>query len=65
MFFLDKAAILDQGKCISEGSPRELKKQVGGDRISIRLKERAISIDAERVGKMLAAKDLALQSFVL
>ncbi len=35
----DQVAILSQGTVIAEGSPNELKDQIGGERITIRLKE--------------------------
>ena len=35
----DRVAILDQGTVIAEGSPSALKDQVGGDRITLRIRE--------------------------
>ena len=35
----DRLAILDRGTVISEGSPSELKDRVGGDRITLRIRE--------------------------
>lgn len=35
----DRVAILDHGRVIAAGSPSELKQQVGGDRLTVRLQE--------------------------
>lgn len=35
----DQVAIIDQGKVIAAGTPSELKDQVGGDRITLRIRE--------------------------
>lgn len=51
----DRVAIIDQGSVIAEGSPSQLKDQVGGDRITLRLREFSPREEAEQ------AKDLLLQ----
>lgn len=37
-FLSDRLAIMDQGKIVAEGSPRDLKKQIAGDVVTIGLK---------------------------
>jgi ABC-2 type transport system ATP-binding protein len=39
-------AVIDRGRVIAEGSPRELKAHVGGDRLEIRLEQRGRDQDA-------------------
>jgi ABC-2 type transport system ATP-binding protein len=51
----DRVAIIDQGRVIAEGTPSQLKDQVGGDRITLRLREFSPREEAE------LAKDLLLQ----
>lgn len=43
----DRVGIIDRGKLIAEGTPTALKDQVGGDRITIRIREFATVIEAE------------------
>lgn len=45
----DRVAIIDRGKVIAEGTPTELKSQVGGDRITVRIREFAERSEAEQV----------------
>jgi len=49
----DRVAIIDQGKVIAEGTPSELKDQVGGDRITLRIREFAPIEEAEKAKTML------------
>ncbi len=44
----DCVAIIDRGKVIAEGTPTELKSQVGGDRITVRIREFAERSEAEQ-----------------
>ncbi len=44
----DRVAIIDRGKVIAEGTPAELKSQVGGDRITVRIREFAEQSEAEQ-----------------
>jgi ABC-2 type transport system ATP-binding protein len=44
----DRVAIIDRGKVIAEGTPTELKSQVGGDRITVRIREFAERSEAEQ-----------------
>jgi ABC-2 type transport system ATP-binding protein len=44
----DRVAIIDQGKVIAEGTPSELKDAVGGDRITLRIREFTPIEEAEK-----------------
>ena len=49
----DRVAIIDKGKIIAEGTTDDLKAQVGGDRITIRIREFAERSEAEQAQKIL------------
>lgn len=49
----DRVAIIDQGKVIAAGTPSELKDQVGGDRITLRLREFAPLAEAQQAQTMI------------
>ncbi len=49
----DQVAIIDRGKVIAAGTPNELKNQVGGDRITLRIKEFAELTEAQQAQTML------------
>ncbi|MEB3293182.1 MAG: ABC transporter ATP-binding protein [Synechococcales bacterium] len=49
----DRVAILDRGRVIALGTPDELKQQVGGDRITLRLREFTPLEEAERARNLL------------
>jgi ABC-2 type transport system ATP-binding protein len=49
----DRVAIIDRGIVIAEGTPTELKDRVGGDRITLRIREFAPLAEAEKVKVML------------
>ncbi len=49
----DRVAIIDRGLVIAQGSPTQLKDQVGGDRITLRIQEFAPRSAAERVRALL------------
>lgn len=49
----DRLAIIDQGMVIAEGSPDQLKQEIGGDRITLRLKEFATVEEAEQATQAL------------
>ena len=51
----DRLAIIDQGKVIAEGTPRQLKDQIGGERITLRLKEFATMEEAGQATEALQA----------
>jgi len=49
----DRVAIIDQGKVIASGTPSELKDKVGGDRITLRIREFTPSDEAEKAKSLL------------
>ncbi|NUN64675.1 ATP-binding cassette domain-containing protein [Pseudanabaena biceps] len=49
----DRVAIIDRGKIIAEGTTDELKARVGGDRITVRIREFAERREAENAQKIL------------
>jgi ABC-2 type transport system ATP-binding protein len=51
----DRLAILDQGKVIAEGSPSELKDELGGDRVTLKIREFSPSEEAEKAKYLLEA----------
>lgn len=51
----DRLAIIDQGKVIAEGTPSELKDQVGGDRITLRIREFTPETEASKAKEILTA----------
>ena len=53
----DRLVIIDQGNVIAEGSPSELKDRVGGDRVTLRIREFATLEDAEKSKNLLEPLD--------
>jgi ABC-2 type transport system ATP-binding protein len=51
----DRVAIIDKGVVIAAGTPSELKDRVGGDRVTLRLREFTSSEEAESAKAMLQA----------
>ncbi|MDJ1180171.1 ABC transporter ATP-binding protein [Roseofilum sp. BLCC_M91] len=51
----DRVAIIDQGKVIACGTPSDLKTQVGGDRITLRIREFCPPDEAEQAKTLLQA----------
>lgn len=49
----DRVAIIDQGQVIASGKPSDLKDQVGGDRITLRIREFAPLAEAEQAKSLL------------
>jgi ABC-2 type transport system ATP-binding protein len=49
----DRVAIIDKGVVIASGSPSELKDQIGGDRITLRIREFTPMEEAEQVKSIL------------
>ena len=49
----DRVAIIDQGMVIAEGTPNQLKDQVGGDRITLRIREFSPLTEAESAKELL------------
>ncbi|NJM66771.1 MAG: ABC transporter ATP-binding protein [Acaryochloris sp. RU_4_1] len=51
----DRVAIIDQGTVIAEGSPTELKDQVGGDRVTLKIREFTPDQEAKQAQAMTTA----------
>jgi ABC-2 type transport system ATP-binding protein len=49
----DRVAIIDNGVVIASGTPSELKNQIGGDRITLRLREFTTEAEAEQARSIL------------
>lgn len=48
----DEMAIIDKGKVIASGKPDDLKKELGGDRVTLRVREFSDEVEAESVKKL-------------
>ena len=53
----DRMAIIDAGRVIAEGSPEGLKRELGGDRVTLRVREFSDQQEAERVRHLLEGLD--------
>ena len=51
----DRLAILDGGRVIAEGTPESLKRDLGGDRVTLRVREFATPQEAQQAQKRVAA----------
>jgi ABC-2 type transport system ATP-binding protein len=60
----DRVAIIDQGKVIAEGTPSQLKDRVGGDRITLRLREFTPTAEAE-LAKAMATELPFVQDVII
>jgi ABC-2 type transport system ATP-binding protein len=49
----DRVAIIDRGTLIAQGTPGELKNRVGGDRVTLRIREFSPSEEAEKAKSLL------------
>jgi len=49
----DEMAIIDKGKVIASGKPDDLKKDLGGDRVTLRVREFSDELEAECVRKLI------------
>ena len=49
----DEMAIIDKGKVIASGKPDDLKKELGGDRVTLRVREFSDQFEAESVRKLI------------
>ena len=49
----DRMAIIDDGRVIAEGTPDQLKQQLGGDRVTLRVREFSDASEAEQVRQLL------------
>ena len=53
----DRMAIIDAGRVIAEGTPEGLKQRLGGDRVTLRIREFSNAAEAERVSALLQPLD--------
>ena len=53
----DRMAIIDAGCVIAEGAPEALKRELGGDRVTLRVREFSDQPEAERVRQLLEVVD--------
>lgn len=60
----DRVAIMDKGVIIANGTPRELKDALGGDRVSVRLQEFTRLDEAELACHTLRRKGLAQEALI-
>ena len=51
----DSLAIIDRGVVIAEGTPSQLKDKIGGDRVTLRIREFASSEEAEKAQHLLSS----------
>ena len=51
----DRLAIIDQGTVLAEGTPSQLKDRVGGDRVTLRIREFAPTEEAEQAQTIIEA----------
>jgi ABC-2 type transport system ATP-binding protein len=51
----DQLAIVEAGRVIAEGSPQGLKQSLGGDRVTLRVREFSDAVEAEQVQDLLRA----------
>ncbi|WP_413389968.1 ATP-binding cassette domain-containing protein [Prochlorococcus marinus] len=49
----DEMAIIDKGKVIASGKPDDMKKELGGDRVTLRVREFSDEAEAESVRKLI------------
>tara|TARA_Y100001968_G_scaffold314963_2_gene341004 strand:- start:1675 stop:2688 length:1014 start_codon:yes stop_codon:yes gene_type:complete len=49
----NKMAIIDDGRVIAEGTPEQLKKELGGDRVTLRVREFSDENESKKVKKFL------------
>ena len=49
----DRLAIIDRGKVIAQGTPSELKDKLGGDRVTLKIREFSPSAEAEKAKHLL------------
>ncbi|HEY9725629.1 MAG TPA: ABC transporter ATP-binding protein [Chroococcales cyanobacterium] len=60
----DRVAIIDKGLVIAEGTPSELKDRVGGDRITLRIREFSPLEEAEKAKDMLQALPFVQEALI-
>ncbi|MGV0024885.1 ATP-binding cassette domain-containing protein [Phormidesmis priestleyi] len=60
----DRVAIIDRGIVIASGTPSELKDRVGGDRVTLRIREFSPSEEAEQAKTLLESLPLVQQVII-
>jgi ABC-2 type transport system ATP-binding protein len=60
----DRVAIIDRGRVIATGTPSELKNRVGGDRVTLRIREFSPIEEAEQAKTLLEALPLVQQVII-
>ena len=60
----DQMAIIDDGRVIAEGTPDQLKQRLGGDRVTLRVREFSTAEEATQVRALLEPLDGVLQVVV-
>jgi len=60
----DRVAIIDKGVVIASGTPSELKDRVGGDRITLRIREFSPAEEAEKAKQMLSTLPMVQSAIV-
>ncbi|MBD2546712.1 ABC transporter ATP-binding protein [Planktothricoides raciborskii] len=60
----DRVAIIDKGVVISSGTPSELKDRVGGDRVTLRIREFTPLEEAEKAKSLLASLSFVKEAIV-
>ena len=60
----DRMAIIDAGRVIAEGTPEALKQQLGGDRVTLRVREFSDAVEAARLQSLLRPVEGVLQIVV-
>ena len=53
----DKLIIIDQGRVIAQGTPAQLKNKLGGDRITLKVREFSNQEEAEKICEILSSID--------
>lgn len=60
----DRVAIIDQGVVIASGTPSDLKDRVGGDRVTLRIREFTSADEAARAGDLLRSLPLVQEVII-
>ena len=60
----DRVAIIDQGEVIASGTPNELKDRLGGDRVTLRIREFTPTEEAEKAKEQLSHLDFVREVII-
>lgn len=60
----DRLAIIDKGQVIAQGSPSELKERIGGDRITLKIREFALEEEAQKAKYYLEKLDFVQEIII-